>query len=224
MMVYRFLSAKRGLEALRDRRLKLSLINELNDPFEFLAVNLREKVIRRAFAAMKARLSETMGILCFSTKWSNPVLWSHYADRHSGLCLGFDVRNELLDPVEYAAERIAPDEDWLSAAQAGRVDVMRKLLRTKFEHWRYESEVRMFARLEEIDAQVGLYFKPFYPDLALTHVIVGATCTLGYQEVSAAVVDENIELIKARAAFKSFNIVPDRRGLKRKQVLSAFGS
>ena len=70
----------------------------------------------------------------------------------------------------------------------------------------------MFARLEEIDAQVGLYFKPFYPDLALTHVIVGATCTLGYQEVSAAVVDGNVELIKSRAAFKSFNIVPDRRG------------
>ena len=82
----------------------------------------------------------------------------------------------------------------------------------------------MFARLQEIDAQVSLYFKPFYPDLILTHVIVGATCTLGYQEVSAAVVDGNVELIKARAAFKSFKIVPDRRVLQAKQVLSAFGS
>lgn len=36
MRLYHFTSQKFGLLALKDRRLKIARINELNDPFEFL--------------------------------------------------------------------------------------------------------------------------------------------------------------------------------------------
>ena len=42
MHVYHFLCAKFGLEALRKRRLRVSRIMDLNDPFEFLGVDLSE--------------------------------------------------------------------------------------------------------------------------------------------------------------------------------------
>ena len=42
MRVYHFIKLKHGLDSLRDKRLKISLINEANDPFEFLAINLAE--------------------------------------------------------------------------------------------------------------------------------------------------------------------------------------
>lgn len=39
MIVYHFISSEFALKALRDRRLKISRINELNDPFEFCAAD-----------------------------------------------------------------------------------------------------------------------------------------------------------------------------------------
>jgi hypothetical protein len=40
MKVYHFRSAEFGIKSLRERRLKIARIMELNDPFEFLAVDL----------------------------------------------------------------------------------------------------------------------------------------------------------------------------------------
>jgi len=113
VIIYKFLNETRALEALRNRRLKLSLINELNDPFEFMAVDLQDTVLRRTFNRWKTTFSNDFGILCFSTKWSNPLLWSHYADRHKGLCLAFEAQDELLEHIDYTHQRIVPSGDWV---------------------------------------------------------------------------------------------------------------
>lgn len=213
MIVYRFLSSKWALAALRERRLRLSLINELNDPFEFLAVHLGDKDLRQAFRAVKAAHSKTTGLLCFSAKWSNPVLWSHYAERHRGMCLGFKVRDELLERVDYAKKRITPPDGWLSAPQDAKLDIMRRILRTKFDHWRYESEYRLFARLEERDG--AHYFKSFDRDLVLTRVIAGAECSVDRSEIVGAVGSDNassVKLTKARAAYQTFEVVRNKLG------------
>jgi hypothetical protein len=105
MLVFHFINEEFGLEDLRKRRLKIATLNELNDPFEFLGVNLSGKSLRRAFKVMKDQLSVRYGLLCFSHNWHNPVQWSHYADKHRGLCLGFDIpeaRLELLHIRESA--------------------------------------------------------------------------------------------------------------------------
>jgi hypothetical protein len=49
-------------------------------------------------------------MLCFSRDWHNPVQWSHYADKHRGICLGFDVPDSLLVPVQYTKE--PPKLNW----------------------------------------------------------------------------------------------------------------
>ena len=54
----------------------------MNDPFELLSVDLSEPDDRTTFDGLKADLNQTIGVLCFSRGWSNPVLWSHYGDRH----------------------------------------------------------------------------------------------------------------------------------------------
>lgn len=40
MRVYHFIKLEHGLDSLRDKRLKISLIDKLNDPFELLALKL----------------------------------------------------------------------------------------------------------------------------------------------------------------------------------------
>ena len=112
MRLYHFINAQYGLEDLRKQRLKIALIMELNDPFEFLGVDLSNSEFRQIMEGLKAYLSEIYGILCFSKSWDNPVQWSHYADGHKGLCLGFDIPDDLglLTKVKYAGKRLSVDK------------------------------------------------------------------------------------------------------------------
>ncbi len=203
MLVYHFLNANYGLDDLRNRRLKIARIMELNDPFEFLGVDLSDRQFRWALRETKAELSTTKGILCFSKTWTNPVLWGHYADKHRGICLGFEVPSSVLNKVEYVDSRF-PRPDVLDEA------FMKKLLLTKFSHWQYEQENRIYVALEEdID---GLYYSEFSDQLTLKRVIVGEQSSITRAEVSGALVDlgTQVEVFKARAGFRSFDVVRNK--------------
>ena len=205
MLVYHFLNSRYGLEALREGRLKISRIMDLNDPFEFLGVDLANREVRRALKEEKERLSTERGILCFSKSWRNPVLWSHYADRHRGLCLGFEIPRRLLEPVDYV------DTRWPVPARPD-LEFVKRLLFTKFCHWQYEQEWRAFVNLEtEIG---GHYFMPFSNDLQPRYVIVGDQSSITRAEVARAVKELSwkVTVFKARAAFRSFDVVRNRSG------------
>jgi hypothetical protein len=103
--VYHLLSAEHGLDDLKQRRLKVAEFRDLNDPFELLSVELPDRAVRRRFTAWRKKVLAEYGVLCFSTSWKSPVLWSHYADRHKGFCLGFDVPDNLMSPVTYLKTR-----------------------------------------------------------------------------------------------------------------------
>lgn len=107
MRLYYFVNCKYGLDNIRHRRLKISRINDLNDPFEFLGVASRDRSVRQQYVRLKTTLSDYMGLLCFGAGWRNPVRWSHYADHRRGLCLGFDVKADVHE-VRYADERLKP--------------------------------------------------------------------------------------------------------------------
>lgn len=51
MRVYYYTSEQHGLSNIINKRIKISLLNELNDPFEFLGVDLSDKEFREAFKA-----------------------------------------------------------------------------------------------------------------------------------------------------------------------------
>ena len=103
MRVYRFLDAQFGLKSLYERRLKISRIEDLNDPFEFLPFDLTHDIMRNHIESVKANAHSSQGLLCFSSSWSNPLIWAHYSDRHKGLCLGFEI--PYGDSVIYKANR-----------------------------------------------------------------------------------------------------------------------
>lgn len=110
MRVYHFINTQYGLQVLLERRLKIARAHELNDPFEFMGMELPEDTLREAMESLKDHYDRTLGILCFSRRWDNPVQWAHYADGHKGLCLGFDIPDEALTEVNYVDERMPVDE------------------------------------------------------------------------------------------------------------------
>jgi hypothetical protein len=210
MRVYKFLSCKYGLRALREQRLKISEIRSLNDPFELIAIDLSDPKLRQAVIKTRDEIGTDRGILCFSKHWHNPVLWAHYADSHKGLCLGFDVPDDGPQAIDYV-------ENPLKLTRLN-YEVANKMLFTKYEHWRYEEELRMWATLEEKSG--SYYFMDFGEKLRLSEIILGAGCPVSQRKITQTLGShlQGITILKARLAYNAFRIVEDENGMVRSRV------
>ena len=205
MRVYHFTKASHGLSAIRDKRLKVARLDEINDPFEFLGVDLSNQHFRKVLTETKRELSKTKGLLCFCRSWRHPLLWAHYADKHRGVCLGLDVSDSTLEQVRYVNSRFTADGEALSEA------LVQKLLYTKFAHWSYEDEYRVYVQLDE--EEQGLYFVSFGQGMVLREVIVGHECALTRDDIATAFGDHerDVSRFKVRPAFRSFRMVRQKR-------------
>src|SRR5690242_16738151 len=109
MRLYHMTTPDACLKILKHRRLKASRFEDLNDPFELLALGTGEKMARVLLKHMKNHLNRKYCLLCFSGVWNEPLMWAHYANKHKGVCLGFDVRDDLAAKVSYVPERLHHD-------------------------------------------------------------------------------------------------------------------
>jgi len=75
MRVFYFTSAKWGLESIKKARLKVSDFSNVNDPFELLGIEMRDKNVRRAMKFEKSKISKNSGLVCFSENKYDPVQW-----------------------------------------------------------------------------------------------------------------------------------------------------
>lgn len=211
--LYHFTTAKFALDDLRKRHLKIAQFDDLNDPFELKGVNLCNPAQAMAFDGVgnhegfKAEMSHRFGVLCFSENKSDVLQWAHYADRHKGICLGFDVSggHEKFGHVDYRTTRFPwpekPDEKFIW-----------KLLRTKSKVWAYEREWRVFTELKEgvwnDCAGRVLYFVDFGPELVLKDVILGAESKTSVSEVVQAMQGyaETVRITRMRLSCSKFQL------------------
>jgi hypothetical protein len=212
MRVYNLTSQVYALSNLALRRLKVARFNELNDPFELLAVDLVNPELRAGIRAKNELIDSAEGLLCFSRKWRNPLLWSHYADSHRGVALGFDVPSELLTDVRYIAGMDKLNAGDEATAQSEIDSFLHRLRYTKFRDWEYEDEVRQFFELDTLSRQSHLYFVPFSKNLVLRQVILGVRCDLPIESVRELVADfpEKVHVSKARIAYSKFGVTEDK--------------
>jgi hypothetical protein len=210
LRVYHICGAEHAISDVSFSRLKVARIGDLNDPFELMALNFREKRTRETVRTWKGNYGAENGLLCFSSDWTNPVLWTHYGERHHGVCLGFNLLREYAEPVSYEAERLSDVLDHRGAAQL-TLELQRQLLRTKFKHWQYEREVRRFVPLKDVVVEGGLHFYEFNETLVLAEIILGVSCSLDARAVRALAANSHrdVNVIRARLMHKGFNIVPD---------------
>lgn len=125
------------------------------------------KMLREWMAELQKQL-QSVAICSFSLNppekhiVDNPLLWSHYADDHRGLCLNYVIPEEFLNdkneiigiaPVEYGENLLK--EFFLDAFPTERNDVkqfmdklVEKSLTIKNSHWEYESEIRIIHETE----------------------------------------------------------------------------
>ena len=209
--LYHFTTAEHAMSDIEKCRLKVARFADCNDPFELISLNFRSEPHRRAGQDFKKETDTKAGFISFSRNWVQPVMWSHYADRHKGICLGFDLPRSQVTEMKYNDDRLldrlgklAADPTRLSA------DLQSLLLCTKAKGWAYEEEVRRFVKLKAMNNVGPLYFCPFSFQLVLREVIIGDRCSLELSSVRARVEKHQPQAIayNARLAFGSFSIVP----------------
>lgn len=208
--VYHFCSSKYALENLERKRLKVATILDLNDPFEMLCHHLPDKKSRNAMLSLKRTVAENVGMLCFSASYDNPVQWAHYADKHQGICLGFDVHEDDLMGVSYSSKRVrmSGEEDVDPVAFRRWVEEYASI---KYSHWKYEKEHRVFVDISGFNRS-NLIFQPIGDRIKLRQVIVGCRSLVHRKQVSDALsgFDYPIEVFKVRTAFRTFRIVRNK--------------
>jgi hypothetical protein len=208
MLVYHYLAAEWALDDLRKRRVKIATFDDLNDPFELLVFNMSDKNLREKLTQFKEKEARKYGFLCFSRSWKNPVLWSHYADKHRGFCLGFIVRDDMAKEISYIKRRLV-----LDIKTVGEKD-MHQLLWTKYKGWSYEEEVRLYARLQRPDGSTTFYFHDFDNDVQLKEIIAGPLCSVAKATIQDAIGGSvgSVRIVKARLAFQTFEVVENLQG------------
>lgn len=212
MRVYYLTDTQFALSNLALRRIKIATFEDLNDPFELLGVDIRDKEYRTAFCEAKEQANKSKGLICFSKSWNNPVNWSHYAEKHKGICLGFDVPDKLLNPVIYAKSLLKLKIDLKTKRPKLTEKVLNKLLRTKFFDWKYEDEMRLFVELDHGTVESGKYFYSFSENLILREIILGPRCELPIEGVRHIVADirPQVVVLKSRIASNRFEILENK--------------
>lgn len=175
MRVYHFLNQEHGLEAIRERHLKIARLTELNDPFELMSFSMRRPSDRAILEGFLRDMNANFGVLCFSETATNPVQWAHYGENHRGICLGFDIPDDRLLKVRYVSKRGKVDIQSVAESDASKKERnILDALCTKYIDWKYEKERRVFVRLDhKTITQRGFYFKEFSDDIEIREVIFG---------------------------------------------------
>ena len=218
--LYRFLAAEWALESLRKRRLRISRIAELNDPFEWRVGTIAETLQqaeagRLTFDAFLERINNQWGIVSMSAEATDPVIWSHYADSHKGIALEFDhYRDSGLYAIAYS--HALPTFDVTKFISAGLGEdyiqgVLRAALCRKSITWGYEREYRSHLDLIKCDKEDGHYFSQI-SDNFLKRVILGIRCEVTKADVEAALAQggfTDIEVVQARMSETAYEILCD---------------
>jgi hypothetical protein len=102
----------------------------------------------------------SIGIVSFSRRWTSSTMWAHYAQKHSGYCVGVDRNHKSfhyahpkmptgsMRDVDYIAERpVYNMED--------KQPSLDEILFTKSTDWEYEQEFRIAYALTDCDKKDG---------------------------------------------------------------------
>lgn len=168
--------AKR-VQTIKREEIWASRVKYLNDPFEFKMIyaNQENDEIREFYEDVLYRNE----IICLSGKWNDKLMWAHYADSHTGMCVEYTFQSNCkvqVIPVTYVANRQCYDEEiktWLrykgqaleqmvkqnemNGRQRRQMYLCGKIMYIKDSVWKYEKEYRIITRNHK-DIENDMYY------------------------------------------------------------------
>lgn len=126
--------------------------------------NTTQEILENSRAKLKNALQKKVKISCFSETYNNILMWSHYAQSHTGFCIEYDISNleltnsfkKKLFPVFYTPKPI----DMSKAILSKQKEILENILIiNKSEDWKYEREWRYVTSSED-DSKFIMPVKP----------------------------------------------------------------
>jgi hypothetical protein len=122
------------------------------------------------------------GVLSLAARWDCPLMWSHYADEHRGLCIEYDIAGHKcggLSRVDYSTSgdiKVSDLFEWkLRGSARARRFVHNAFFYAKAKQWRYEKEWRdVAASAGSVDSPLtlsGVYFGLRCDDAVMTSMV-----------------------------------------------------
>jgi len=191
------------LQSIENNQLWLSSVDELNDPFEFMALypdKNRSNGNEENTFKLLAYLKNEIRVSCFAGK--KPIhdmpMWAHYANSHKGFCIEYTIKNSsLFLQIQYSSERIPiatiPAYIYSSISKAmseGKQELDLKAqayiiyltlsAMVKSDHWVYENEYRLIYPTQNPDKNGELI--PLEDlGLKMKHIYIGKSCNEEYR-------------------------------------------
>lgn len=189
-----------SLSSLAQRKLWSAPAASFNDPFEFrvqrgpsrqgldkfrnehpeLAAYSDEQLADHVSASFQEEIRR-FGVVCLSTRADSILMWSHYAEHHRGMCLGF-AGDDAPDPGRIHQVRYSDKYPEPAFDRIWHADGMASILTTKHTGWAYEEEYRM------INTTAHMHID--YPG-PLTQIIFGLRTTTADQILIRRVVGDD---------------------------------
>lgn len=181
MILYKYYGHDAGKKALESRNLGFRKPKNFNDPFElsFLSnsggPNSKQTELKRVLDELRS----TVAILSLTRAPSNPLMWAHYGQDHTGFVIGYDVSDSFLSSSDYNLIPVSAGDVVYTSTKSphildptmmqriqnifmsglGALDqirdpetlsIARKIFLTKHASWVYEEEVRVVKVLDSL--------------------------------------------------------------------------
>jgi len=212
---YHFLSSRDAIQDLERKMIKVSTPKTFNDPFElmpYLRYSTGKKIKR--YKDFRKIFFDDYGLLCFSKTWKEPLLWSHYADRHKGIAIGFQISGYKILHVKYRRDPKRRQIELTNNSKTNE-ESFRELAKIKYIKWEYEAESRVLLKLKDCTKIDGDYFAQFGSNLQVKEIRLGDE--FEYDENSAEYIfkistDAGADIpISCRLQREGYQIVKDGR-------------
>jgi hypothetical protein len=182
MELYKYCD-KNGVNILQFKALKLSGIDEFNDPFEFRIAKCASPEISNAVNALYQYQKESYRVICFTKRYNNLIMWSHYSRNHTGLLIKFETDlielngkniTSALEEVHYDEEMISIPYNFLDLPRNEQEKIVKYNTYMKYADWKYEAEYRAIIKF---DTSKGKRYIDLAPR-AILEVVIGMNCSL----------------------------------------------
>jgi len=172
--------------------------------------------------SLRKRAHSQVGILCLTERPDDILMWSHYAEHHTGFVVGFDTektnffKHQIHEPGEIGELRKVNYSNKRPVAQVPYTEESpdADIFFTKNEDWQYQEEWRIVRFLKDADSQPkpGIHLFSIPPN-CIQEIIFGSNA----EKTKEPSIEPTLQLIKNNPAFGEVKI--KKAHLSRKNYL-----
>lgn len=153
--LYRYRPASelnREIAAIEGAYVYCASFDDMNDPMEGLFASsrrVRDSLGYQAFRQAVRNNKEALGICSFSEVHNHQLMWAHYAEQFSGICVSYSLRllkQNLSNGVAFVRMFYNEGAPMIYRNETDPAGAAKKILSYKSYPWLYEREWRMFSR------------------------------------------------------------------------------